>query len=347
MFLFHAVLEKPDQQYQDALRRMARYLWALAGSGELPFLGDDDGGRLFHPFGERSRFARATLAACAAFTGDTPSHGDVRDLDEMAVWWLGDRAVCRAPALRSSELFRESGVATMVEQDTEITAAVRAFGSGAAGHSHAHSLHFILRNAGQAVLIDPGTYTYVSDPVWRDRFRGTAAHNTIRVDGRDQADPAGPFRWSKTACSEILDWQASPWALRARCRYRGLVHERRIFFSRGAICVVDDISGAGRHRIEQFWHPAGPVERLAGWIGLPGGVRLMIPEMETIEIGEDGEYGWRSPAPNIKLSCPVLRISVDAELPYRLIAVFDTCSDNSVLRVEAGRLILGERQIAL
>ena len=32
---------------------------------------------------------------------------------------------------------------------------------------------------GEETLIDPGTYTYVGDPAWRNRFRGTAAHNTI------------------------------------------------------------------------------------------------------------------------------------------------------------------------
>ena len=45
------------------------------------------------------------------------------------------------------------------------------------------------------MLIDPGTYTYVADRRWRDWFRGSAAHNTLRIDGLDQASPAGPFRW--------------------------------------------------------------------------------------------------------------------------------------------------------
>src|SRR2546422_8334175 len=29
-------------------------------------LGDDDGGRLFHPYGRRDRFGRATLSTCGA-----------------------------------------------------------------------------------------------------------------------------------------------------------------------------------------------------------------------------------------------------------------------------------------
>ena len=346
MFLFHAMLAPPDEAYRDSLRRMARYLWALAGSGEMPMLGDDDGGRLFHPFGDRSRFARATLAACAAFLGDTPCHGEASDLDEIAVWWLGDRAEVRTRAPRVSASFPDTGTVTMVEGDTEIIAAVRAFGPGSAGHSHAHALHFTLRHAGEEVLIDPGTYTYVSDPVWRDRFRGTAAHNTVRIDLRDQADPAGPFRWSDLPVSEILEIQQHPWRLRARCRYRGLTHDRQMIFSDGALWIVDRVSGVGRHRIEQFWHPAGPVERLADrCIQLPGKMRLILEGGRTVEIEQGGDYGWRSPVPGVKHACPVIRLSIEADLPCVMAAAFDSRYAGAPLRIEEDWLTLGERRV--
>ncbi len=43
--------------------------------------------------------------------------------------------------------------------------------------------------------------------MWRDRFRGSAAHNTVRVDGRDQADAAGPFRWLNKPSVEVRSWE--------------------------------------------------------------------------------------------------------------------------------------------
>lgn len=344
MFLFHAVLEPTDESYRNSLRRMARYLWAIAGSGEMPMLGDDDGGRLFHPFGDRGRFARATLAACAAFLGDTPCHGEAGDLDEIAVWWLGGGAQITARAPRTSASFPDTGVVTMVEGDTEVVTAVRAFGPGSAGHSHAHALHFTLRHGGEEVLIDPGTYTYISDPVWRDRFRGTAAHNTLRIDGRDQADPAGPFRWSNPPLSEVLDLQQQPWRLRARCRYRGFCHDRQMIFSDGVLWIVDRVSGTGRHRIEQFWHPAGAVERLGGSIQLPGEMRLIVEDGRTAEIGEGGDYGWRSPVPGVKRICPVIRLSIEAELPCVLATAFDSQGGSAVLRIEGEWITLGDRR---
>lgn len=339
MFLFHAVLEKPGDEYLTALRRMVRYLWTLAGSGSLPFFGDDDGGRLFYPFGERSGFARATLAAGAGFLGDTPSYGDTRDLDEIAAWWLADPAIPAEPSPRVSEIFEQTGTATLVDADTELIAPVRAFGRGPAGHSHAHALHFILRHRGQDVLIDPGTYTYISDPQWRDRFRGTSAHNTVAIDGLDQADPAGPFRWLNPPDIEILDWSPSPWRLRASCRYRGIVHDRSIIFSQNALWILDHFSGAGRHRLDQFWHLAQLLDPTG--LCVSANVRLVLGEGAQAHI----EEGWHSPAFGVKLPHPVVRVTVERELPCRLAAVFDFLNQPGTLSLEGERLSLGNRQV--
>jgi hypothetical protein len=208
----------------------------------------------------------------------------------------------------------------MIDGDTELIASVRAFGPGSAGHSHAHSLHFTLRHAGESVLIDPGTFTYVSDPALRDQFRGTAAHNTLRIDGLDQADPAGPFRWSNPPVTEILEFQKDPWRLRAHCDYRGVSHEREIIFSEGTLHVIDRVTGSGRHRIEQFWHSTGPVELLAdGAIQLPGKIRLIVEAGRKPEIIQ----GWFSPVPGVKQPCPVIRVTVEADLPQVITTAFD------------------------
>ena len=59
-------------------------------------------------------------------------------------------------------------------------------------HAHADVLSFVLWADGEQVLVDPGTYLY-SGPE-RDRFRGTAAHSTVEVDGADQCRFWGDFR---------------------------------------------------------------------------------------------------------------------------------------------------------
>ena len=70
-------------------------------------------------------------------------------------------------------------------------------------HGHADALSFWLSYGGHEFLIDPGTYCYTNHTAWRAYFRGTAAHNTVRVDGEDQSVATGPFLWSHVAHCQV------------------------------------------------------------------------------------------------------------------------------------------------
>jgi hypothetical protein len=74
-----------------------------------------------------------------------------------------------------------------------------------AAHGHADALAFELRIGGHPVLVDPGTYCYQSEPLWRRYFRSTIAHNTLELGGADQAAQAGLFLWS----SQPMSWLES------------------------------------------------------------------------------------------------------------------------------------------
>jgi hypothetical protein len=171
------------------------------------------------------------------------------------------------------------------------------------------------------VLLDPGTYTYVSDPLWRNRFRGTGAHNTVRVDAADQATSAGPFRWENLPETEVIRWSDRPWALHALCRYREFCHHRQMMWVDGVLFVLDHFEGSGSHRLEQFWHPAKVIARLADSVfQLAGDAFLAFPEASSIRVEEGGEFGWYSPLPGLKQSHTLL--CVEAEFPQALGAAF-------------------------
>ena len=59
---------------------------------------------------------------------------------------------------------------------------------GEGNHGHFDALSFELAAHGVPLIVDPGRFTYseAGDTNWRLHFRGTAAHNTVGVDGLQQ-----------------------------------------------------------------------------------------------------------------------------------------------------------------
>ena len=114
--------------------------------------------------------------------------------------WVATRgALGRAPAQRAVH-FGASGYSVLRSSwgngpgDFD-TAQYLVFDSGPLGegnHGHFDCLNFELAAAGRSLIVDPGRYTYSEAPIgesaenWRVRFRSTAAHNTVCVDGRNQ-----------------------------------------------------------------------------------------------------------------------------------------------------------------
>ena len=309
MFLLHAILAKPDRPYMEKLERMAEYLHAVLGPARsLPFLGDDDGGRLFHPYGRRDRFGRATMATASVGFDRHDWQWEPEDLHEQAIWWLGVGVLGHnpEPGKGGSRLFSDAGIAVMVSGDNHALVDAGLFGPWGAGHSHADTLSIVVRSGDDEILIDPGTYTYVSDPKWRDWFRGTGAHNTVQIDELDQAEAAGPFRWANRPEVTIQAWKTSGQRdlLEAECRYAGFTHRRRVEFQKpGLIMIVDEIEGpAGNHTVDQLWHLGSANARS----------QLVLPEgAELIE-------SWRSIALGEKHAAPLIRVRKRGTLPMRL-----------------------------
>jgi hypothetical protein len=262
LFLFHYVIAGRPAHLETTLHRMAEYLhWLLGPARRISYFGDDDGGRLFHPQGQRDEFGRATLATCGVVLGREEWTGTREELAEQAVWWLGADCLTRAHTAvgtpKGSRLFNHAGAVFLQSDEWYVQMDAGPFGWGNAGHSHADTLSLVAWYRGAPVLTDPGTFTYLADPVARDRFRGTRVHNTVCVDGQDQADAAGPFRWNETPHVELRAFSVSRQGglVDGYCLYRGIWHRRRVRLEEGRLLVLDEISGvAPEHSIEQVWN---------------------------------------------------------------------------------------------
>ncbi len=320
MFAFHAVLEDVTPSYREGLERMTEFLASITtASGDLPFLGDDDGGRFFSPYGPRSCFSRASLAAASVMLGKRFFAYSNHDLDEIGIWWLGPERCRNLPTQTfepASRAFEEFGVATVRCGPVFALFDVGPFGPGSGGHSHSDTLSLVVSRGDQEILIDPGTYIYM-DPGWRNAFRGSAAHNTVRIDGRDQAVPANPFRWSDKPEAKLLEFTSIDGKARAvgSCSYQGFTHRRTVEFINGEFTIVDEITGPdGQHDIEQFWHLADPPRQTAAGKWAIGNLAELRLEGAVLE------EGWRSPTFNSKVAAPVLVVRLRTSLPVTLTA---------------------------
>jgi hypothetical protein len=198
------------------------------------------------------------------------------------------------------------------------------FGAGRGGHSHSDTLSLVARYGAEELLVDAGTFTYVGDPGWRAWFRGSAAHNTVRVGGADQAEAAGPFGWRRLPAVRIREWSSTSESdfLDAECRYSGIVHRRRVLLLKpGLLLILDDVEGAEEALLEQFWRPGQPVARRAANVYQIGGrAGLVFPDEAAVSCALGGEHGWRSRAFGSREEAPVLCVSSRGRLPASLAA---------------------------
>jgi hypothetical protein len=263
-----------------AIRPMAAALAQLSAAGALPRFGDDDGGRLFDPARNRPEHMTDPLSTAAALFGEPAWKAAAGGLREETLWLCGAEAAARfdrlpagAPPSRSLAL-AGAGIYVMAASGDEarrlyIDAGEQ--GSLAAGHGHADALSVQLAAGGRLPLADPGTLRYMGNAGERNLFRGTRAHNTLTVDGRDQAEPAGPFSWGPRPLVETRRWMAGERFDLFEGRHSGyqrlpepVTHTRWVVrFAGGFWLVRDAVKGSGLHDFEIAWHfaPWCSVER--------------------------------------------------------------------------------------
>ena len=144
-----------------------------------------------------------------------------------------------------------TGIYAMTSPGAQLFIDAGPMGALAGGHGHADALSIQLVIGGRPVLIDPGTFCYTCPE--RNRFRSTAAHNTLQIDGRDQAVPAGPFAWASLPETTVDRWYTAE-SFDLFAGHHGS-HQRSVFGLKSRFWLVRDlVTGAGIHRLDIHWH---------------------------------------------------------------------------------------------
>jgi uncharacterized heparinase superfamily protein len=117
------------------------------------------------------------------------------------------------------------------------------------GHAHADALSFELSLGEQRVLVNSGTSQYGADAE-RQRQRGTAAHNTVVVDGQDSSEMWAGFRVARRARVKLRSITSTPRAVIIEASHDGYrrlpgrnEHRRRWTIDDRSLFIEDEISG--------------------------------------------------------------------------------------------------------
>ncbi|HEV8385527.1 MAG TPA: alginate lyase family protein [Candidatus Acidoferrales bacterium] len=353
MFLCAAVLANHNAcafplSYLERLAHMCEFLQYTAWpSGGHPMIGDADGGRLLalehHEPGVTNNDYRAALSTAAVFFRRGDFKFSAGALHEETLWLLGAEAASEFARLKAavpaetSRAFRDAGT---VAQRNEWSDHARALlfdagpqGMGTCAHGHADALQVLCAADGIGWLVDPNTYGYTSSREWRDFFRGTRAHNTLAVDGCDQAEAVDFFKWRKIPAVQLEIAATLPRfdvAVAAHSGYTRLpepvTHRRTVMFVKPDYWIVsDEVTGTGTHALEFFFHfaPGVKVESQHGaWLASKGGARFLLAPPAGVNISivsgeESPAQGWVSRDYGHKEPAPVLIAQAQTALPAR------------------------------
>ncbi len=269
----------------------------------------------------------ASVRAMAAVVFDDPELvPDGAAADPRIPWHFEDSRLAilarpPPPRARVSRALPEAGFFTLRDgappaRETMLVARCGDMGFGPlAAHAHADMLSFVLWVRGRQFLVDPGTYGYhFQGPRWRQHFRGTAAHNTVTLDGASQARSGGAMIWLDHVHGRLDAWQPrrdGGVLAGHHAGYAPAVHRRRFALDGAArVLVVEDrVEGAEARAVHSHlhFHPAVSLSLDAPGriVAARDGVTVTVSHDPDLRVerwrgDESRPAGWYSPLFGIK-----------------------------------------------
>lgn len=210
-----------------------------------------------HPDGEISFFNDAAM-------GVAPTHGQLRS--------YARRLQLDVPGASLGELtvLAASGYARLAAGSVSLFCDCAAVGPDyIPGHAHADTLSFELSLRSQRVLVNSGTSEYGLG-LERQRQRGSAAHNTLVVDGENSSEVWAGFRVARRARARLRVRSAAlPVSIEGShdgyLRLEGGNEHTRVWtLLPDSLTIEDHISGTFRSAVAYFHlHPAVAVKKMA------------------------------------------------------------------------------------
>jgi uncharacterized heparinase superfamily protein len=346
----------------ERLERMLEFVSAYTKpNGQAPLIGDADDGRV-QKFGLQDVNDHRYLLSTGAVLFRRPDFKTAAGFfSDESFWLLGPEGADAfetlpvAPPIQS-KAFPDGGFYVMRHADTHVIVDCAEVGMrGRGGHGHNDILSFELFLKGANIVTDCGAYLYTASREWRNRFRSTAFHNTLQVDGeelnrfisademwrlRDDARPMDVVWWSDENADVLRAAHGGYTRLDSP-----VTHAREWLFDkiRQRVVVRDIVRGRDVHHLVWRFHLDPAVEASADastirmkngdcccWLQLVDAPAGLKPRLES---------GWVSPSYGRKFEAPVIVLEREAALPVEIAFCFSpTLLSPAELDEAVGRL---------
>jgi Heparinase II/III-like protein/Heparinase II/III N-terminus len=223
------------------------------------------------------------------------------------------------PATRSAA-YRHGGF--YILRGGDLYAAVRCGDVGIYGrgcHAHNDLMAFELACGTVPLIVDPGSYLYTADPAARNRFRSTAFHSALQLDGVEQNELRVDrlFSMVDRAQPTILSWESDPTATTFRGRHRGFEHlaarashtrSLRLDGVGATLEIVDEVTSEGPHDLTLSL-PLAPCKVQLGSDVVVARFAEVTLCVQAVGLRPSLHDGWLSPSYGVRIRAPVIRLS--------------------------------------
>ena len=232
-------------EFRERASLAARWLRAHVdpGTGDGPNLGGNDGANLLPLTEAGYRDYRPAVQLALALFGDQTAYPASATLAAHGAW-LGVNLPPREAGPVGCSHFPDGGQAVLRRGPWSVFLNYPCYRFRP---RHCDALHVDVWYGGQNLCPDAGSFSYNAEARWVRYFPGTAAHNTVQFDEREQMPALGRFLRGDWLVARDVSFQGDPAGdLSMGALYEdrlGCRHARRVELGDDGVKVTDELSG--------------------------------------------------------------------------------------------------------
>jgi hypothetical protein len=306
----HLALQPFSARWHQRMVAATKWLHHLVNSfnGDGPNVGANDGARLLQLSDTAYRDFRPTVQLAMALFTNQRAYAEEGKWNDAFLWLGVPMPQVLAPS--PCTFVADGGGFAMLRHRSALV--MLRYPRFRFRPSQADALHLDLWQAGDNLLRDGGSYSYNTGAKWQNYFSGTACHNTVQFDDRDQMPRLGRFLfgdWLKTSYIEALKASAREICFGAGYRDRWHAsHRRRVTLTEGRLHVADEVAGFAEKAILR-WRLAPGSWQLQGQ-KVNNGAHVLTVHADIPIVRCELVEGWESRHYLEKTLVPVLEIEI-------------------------------------